>query len=247
LETSVPAGQAFIELGSGASKKTRVLLDQFKNIAAYIPTDISGPFLGEVAKGLRRDYPNLTVDPIVSDFSKPIPLPVKYATTSKTAFFPGSTIGNLPRGDAIELLQRVRQWPEITSFIVGADLIKDTDVLINAYDDSQGITAAFNKNILLRLNREIGATFDVSTFRHDARWNSREARIEMHLVSKIAQTVRIGAEEITFTQGESIHTENSHKYSEESLAEMAAQSGWKVSEFLTNSDKYFAVTVFTPI
>lgn len=246
LKKFVPAGHAFIELGSGASKKTRALLNQFKDLAAYIPTDISGPFLNVVAKGLRSELPDLTVDPIVADFTSHIPIPDKYQSVPKTAFFPGSTIGNLPRQEAIELLSRVRAWPEITSFILGIDLIKDRQILIDAYDDKQGVTAAFNKNLLARLIRETGAVIDLDAFEHEARWNDREARIEMHLVSSKDQIIQIGTEEITFAKGETIHSENSHKYSFESLTDMAAQSGWHVHEFLTDPKSMFAVCVLTP-
>lgn len=247
LEKYVPAGHVFVELGSGASKKTRVLLDQFKDLAAYVPTDISGPFLNQTARGLRAEYPNLAIDPILADFTTPIPIQQKYHAIPKTAFFPGSTIGNLAQKEAIALLARIRDWDGITGFILGLDLIKDTKILVDAYDDKQGVTSAFNKNLLARLNREAGAAFDLNTFKHEARWDAKEARIEMHLVSTVSQIIRIGSEEISFGKGESIHTENSHKYSRESLAEMAQQSGWHVQEFFTDANALFAVSVLTPI
>ncbi|MEY8141548.1 L-histidine N(alpha)-methyltransferase [Falsihalocynthiibacter arcticus] len=246
LEKYVPAASVLVELGSGASRKTRVLLDQFTQLAAYLPTDISGPFLNQVAQQLRHDYPRLIIDPIVADFTSPIPLHAKYVDTAKTAFFPGSTLGNLSRDDAISLLSRIRKWNNVTGFILGVDLVKDTQILLDAYNDAQGITADFNLNLLHRMNREIGAVFDVDKFEHEARWNDVASRIEMYLVSLSDQSVPIGSEEIRFSKGETIHTENSRKYTRESLSEMAALSGWGVSEFLTDADNLFAVAVLTP-
>ncbi len=243
LARYLPPGSALVELGSGASLKTRILLDQSPGLAAYVPLDISAKFLTAAAAVIDNDYPGLPVAPIVGDFLAPITMPERLQGVPKTAFFPGSTIGNLDADTARDLLASVRGWEGITSFILGADLVKDRDVLIAAYDDAAGVTAQFNLNLLRRLNREAGATFAPSRFTHEARWDEAESRIEMHLVSTEAQTVEIGGITIPFAKGESIHTENSHKYTSDSITSLATSAGWSVAEFLTDPDALFAVVV----
>lgn len=242
----ISPGGVLVELGSGASTKTRILLDHFTALSTYVPIDISGDFLLQTARDLTTDYPHLNISPVVGDFMGPVSLPAALADTAKTAFFPGSTIGNLDQTAAIDLLARVRKWSNIHAFIVGIDLVKDTDVLVQAYDDASGVTAAFNLNILHRLNREVGADFDVSQFQHEARWNADESRIEMHLVSQIQQTVMIGTNQINFAAGESIHTENCRKYTTQSFSAIAAKAGWKADSFHTDKDGLFSVCVLVP-
>lgn len=243
LARYVPDGAALIELGSGASTKTHILLGALKKLGVYVPVDVSGEFLLSVADDLDRDYPDLTVAPLVGDFLTDLVLPAATDGIPKVAFFPGSTIGNLEPSEARNLLRRIRGWPGITGFILGVDLVKAPETLIRAYDDRDGVTAGFNKNLLHRMNREIGADFRVEDFTHEARWNGEKSRIEMHLVSLKAQEVRIGQDRFAFAEGESIHTEDSHKYTREAVEDLATKAGWRVAEFLTDPDRNFAVTV----
>ncbi|MEI4264072.1 L-histidine N(alpha)-methyltransferase [Roseovarius sp. D0-M9] len=246
LSTCIPEGAALVELGSGASTKTRVLLDAIRGLRAYVPIDVSGDFLRDVASDLDRAYPGLRVAPLVGDFLGDLDLPTEIRSLPKIAFFPGSTIGNLEPAEALNLLRRVRAWPEVSAFILGLDLVKEPGILKRAYDDSAGVTAAFNHNLLLRLNREAGGTFDVDTFGHEARWNAEFERIEMHLVSKKTQEVSLGGFSIQFSKGESIHTENSHKYNQASIARAAAEAGWAVDVFLTDERRLFGVAILRP-
>lgn len=239
----LPPAAALVELGSGASVKTRILLDGLQGLAAYLPIDISATFVQASARELAAGYPDLIIEPVVADFMADIQLPAAFSTSPKAVFFPGSTLGNVDAGEATSLLKRVRHWDGLEAFIIGIDLVKDPDVLVRAYDDAAGVTAAFNLNILKRLNRELGTGFDLDSFGHEARWNADKARIEMHLVSKIAQTVSIGPNEVVFAAGESIHTENSRKYTRESFGRIAASAGLSVAEFLTDADELFAVAI----
>lgn len=246
LAGHVPEGAALIELGSGASIKTRILLDGLDGLAAYLPVDVSAAFLHETAARLSRLYPDLAIRPIVGDFMAPLDLPQDFGDHPKVGFFPGSTIGNLEPHRAQSLLSAVRHWPGVHAFVVGIDLVKDTGTLIRAYDDAAGVTAAFNLNILERLNREAAAAFDPAKFRHEARWNGDLARIEMHLVSRVDQSVRIGPATAHFRAGDSIHTENSHKYTRTGFASMARLAGWRQASFLTDDQNLFAVAVLLP-
>ena len=246
LAPYIPQGAALVELGSGASTKTRLLLDALPGIAAYVPIDVSADFLQDSAAELDRAYAEIEVVPLAGDFMAPLRLREALDARPKVGFFPGSTIGNLEPAEAADLLRRVRQWRGVSAFVVGMDLVKDRETLIRAYDDSAGVTAAFNRNLLHRLNRDAGADFDPDAFDHEARWNEKEARIEMHLVSRRAQAVRLGPATIAFAAGESIRTENSHKYTHARLAAIASRSGWRVAEFLTDKDEMFAVAVLVP-
>lgn len=241
-----PARTSLVELGSGASTKTRLLLDGVDQIESYIPLDISGEFLQITAAVLEKDFPAISVQPVVADFMEPVEFGVELSEAPKVAFFPGSTLGNLETHNAVKLMSQVRQWPEVKGFLLGVDLAKSVDRLIAAYDDAAGVTAAFNLNVLHRLNREAGGTIDVSDFQHEARWNEREARIEMHLVARRATRFVLDGNEFALQKGESIHTENSHKYTQERLDEMAAQSGWMVSKTFTDNVKDFAVCYLKP-
>lgn len=246
LAAYVPDGAALCELGSGASVKSRLLLDALPRLGAYVPIDISETFLMDAGAGIAADYADLEVLPVAGDFTNDIAFPPCIAAMEKVAFFPGSTLGNLDDAAASTLLQRVRAWSDVQAFIVGVDLVKDADVLVRAYDDSADVTAAFNKNLLDRLNREAGANFDTSQFKHRAVWNDNHERIEMHLVSRIAQQVRLRGKQFSFDEGETIHTENSRKYTPRRLEELAAGTGWRVDEILTDDREYFAVAVMIP-
>lgn len=246
LARYLPAGGALVELGSGASRKTRTLIEAAPHLTAYLPIDISEEFLHSVARDLRERYPALEIVPVVADFTRPLVLPAPYDAMPKAAFFPGSTIGNFLPAEAMVLLRQVRDWQAVEHFIIGVDLVKDTDTLIAAYDDAQGVTAAFNRNILRRINRELRADFDLSGFAHEARWNSAQSRMEMHLVSLSNQIVTIAGDRHSFQAGETIHTENSHKYTKEGFADLAAQTGWRIIDFITDPHELFAVAILTP-
>ncbi|MCE6960690.1 L-histidine N(alpha)-methyltransferase [Cereibacter sphaeroides] len=241
LAAHVPEGAELVELGSGASVKTRLLLDHLTGLSAYVPVDISAEFLARTAGRLSAAYPDLPIHPVVADFT--LPLTLADEGHPRVAFFPGSTIGNLDRDGALALMRSVRRWPGVESFIVGIDLIKDEATLVRAYDDAAGVTAAFNLNLLHRMNREIGADFEPDRFAHLARWNAEDARIEMHLVSRDDQTVRIAGRLFRFAAGETIHTENSHKFSRGSFAAMGREAGWNLRDFLTDGKGMFGIAV----
>jgi dimethylhistidine N-methyltransferase len=242
IQAHVPAGAALVELGSGASVKTRLLLNGLDGLSTYVPIDISEDFLHASAAELATDFPHLDVRPVVADFMQPVPLP-DLGGRPVVGFFPGSTIGNLSPDAARALLLRLGQWSDHHALILGVDLVKAPETLIAAYDDASGVTARFNLNLLRRLNREAGAEFDLDTFRHKAIWNATEARVEMHLQSIEDQSVRIGDHVVEFAAGETIHTENSHKYSVESLSELAQVAGWNLDEILTDAQSLFAVAI----
>jgi dimethylhistidine N-methyltransferase len=246
IAAHVPAGAALVELGSGASVKTRLLLDGLAHLSCYVPVDISERFLLDTAAALNADYPALEVRPVVADFMAPVTLP-DLGGRPVVGFFPGSTLGNLDPAAATALLARLRAWPGHASLILGVDLVKAPGILEAAYDDAQGVTAAFNLNLLERMNREIGADFDLSAFRHRAIWNADAQRVEMHLESLRAQEVRIAGHPIGFAAGETIHTENSHKFTPQSLDTMATAAGWRVALMLTDPQDMFAVTVLEPV
>jgi dimethylhistidine N-methyltransferase len=220
-----------VEFGSGASEKTRILLDAAPNLAAYVPIDISPAALEEAARGISADYPRLEVAPVVGDFLNLPALP-ELGRGRRIGFFPGSTIGNLDSDAAVGLLRTARErLGDGALFILGVDLVKDPASLVAAYDDAEGETAAFNKNLLVRANRELGADFDLDAFEHLAVWNPQESRMEMHLRSTLDQRVRIGDETVDFMAGETIHTESSRKYREESVRVLAEAAGWTVGLF----------------
>ena len=238
------AKASLVEYGAGASTKTRLLLNAAQDLAAYMPIDVSESFLLQTAEQLQQDYPNLTVLPIVGDFLSVLDLPAK--TGRRIGFFPGSTIGNLSDRDIQIFLTHARTTlgPDAL-FILGFDRVKPLSVLIPAYDDAQGVTAAFNLNLLRRINRELGASFDLQTFRHEARWNEGESRVEMHLVSEQAQSIGIGSEIIDFVEGETIHTENSRKFTPEQMEGLCAQAGWQVTKHYSDAQDLFSIVTLT--
>ncbi len=242
----VPPGGALVEFGSGASVKTRLLLENGPHIGTYVPIDISGPFLQETAADLRRRYPSLSVAPVVGDFLHPVHMPRALSEVPKVGFFPGSTIGNITPEAARLLLSRARAWPHVDAFILGVDLVKEPAILVPAYDDPAGVTARFISNILVRLNRELGATFDLSAFDYQARWNADAARIEMSLVSTKAQTAVLGGHDIAFAAGEPIAVSMSRKFTSQSLQQLAQDSGWALDALITDPDALFAVAVLRP-
>jgi dimethylhistidine N-methyltransferase len=241
-----PKGAALIEFGSGSSTKTRIVLSEAKTLAAYVPVDISAEFLHQQVEGLRQEYPNVAMLPVAADISKPFRLPDSAEMLPRAGFFPGSTIGNFEPHEAAAFLRHAgRILGRGATFIVGVDLVKDPQILQKAYNDSQGVTARFNLNLLARINRELGAKFDLAAFEHHAFFNRERSRIEMHLASLKRQRVKVCGECIDFRAGETIHTENSYKYSLESFGALARGAGWSPVAVWTDADNYFSVHALT--
>lgn len=210
-------------------------------IRAYVPIDVARIALSRMRERLARTLPRLTVHPVIADFMDPVTLPTPVSAMPRVGFFPGSTIGNLDPAEAGRFLRLVRAaLGENAYFLVGLDLRKDPSILLPAYNDAAGVTAAFNRNMLVRLNREAGADFNPGAFAHKAVWNDAQSRIEMHLISRSAQTVHIGGHRIDFMRGESIHTENSYKYAPERFQAIAQDAGWQVRQMWTDPQRYFA-------
>ncbi|MDZ4380147.1 MAG: L-histidine N(alpha)-methyltransferase [Parvibaculum sp.] len=233
-----------VEFGSGAGTKIRLLLTALDRPAAYLPVDISREHLIAANADLARSFHDLSIAPVCADYTEPFALPelagIRYRTTA--GFFPGSTIGNFTRAEAVGFLSSARRLLGAGAvMIVGVDLVKDIDVLQAAYDDEAGVTAEFNLNLLRRINRELAGTFDLSHFRHEARWNAELERIEMHLVSLRDQEVTVGTRRFRFRDGETIHTENSHKYRLDGFRELARQAGYEPIEVWTDEKKFFSV------
>jgi dimethylhistidine N-methyltransferase len=238
----IPAGGILVEFGSGSSLKTEILLEGLPQIATYVPIDVSPSALDGAKSRLAARFPGLDVRPIVADFSRPLEFPDDLNQRHKTGFFPGSTIGNLTPADAIGLLDAFRRnLSPGGHLIVGADLKKDARTLVLAYDDAAGVTAAFNLNLLMRINRELDGSFDLDAFEHEAVYNPREGRIEMHLVSLRDQTVWIRDRHFRFKAGESIHTENSYKYSIDQFQALARSAGWRPERVWTDGARLFSV------
>jgi len=237
----IPDGAALIEFGAGATTKVRLLL-QSCAFKTYVPVDISGDFLNGQAAALREDFPDLAVHPVVADFTTSFALPEAIKEMPKVGFFPGSTIGNFEPYEACRFLRSAREiLGPGALMIVGADLEKNERMLHDAYNDAAGVTARFNLNLLVRINRELGGNFDISAFTHRAIYNREQHRIEMHLVSRKPQSVRLLGTSFAFRAGESIHTESSYKYSIERFGALARGSGWKVKQTWTDAEKLFSV------
>jgi dimethylhistidine N-methyltransferase len=237
----IPKGAALIEFGAGATTKVRLLLENCA-ISAYVPVDISGDFLHGQANALRRDFPGLAVYPVAADFTAPFALPDAVAAMPKVGFFPGSTLGNFEPHEACAFLRSAREiLGKGAQMIIGVDLEKDERVLYDAYNDAAGVTARFNLNVLVRINRELGGNFDLSAFTHRAIYNRERHRIEMHLISKKSQSVRLLGTSFTFRAGESIHTESSYKYSLDRFAALARGSGWTPRASWTDKAGMFSV------
>ncbi|HEY6257973.1 MAG TPA: L-histidine N(alpha)-methyltransferase [Xanthobacteraceae bacterium] len=238
----LPPKTALIEFGSGSTRKARLMLDAAPAVAAYVPVDISAQWLAEEATRLRRDYPRLAVLPVVADFTQHFRLPAALAALPRAGFFPGSTIGNFEPHQATAFLHNAaRILGDDAILIVGIDLVKDIATLTAAYNDAAGVTAAFNLNLLARINRELGADFDLTAFSHQAFYNRERARIEMHLASRRDQRVEICGRMIAFRECETIHTENSYKYTVESFGALAHRAGWTPVSTWTDANGYFSV------
>lgn len=222
-----PPGCALIEFGSGSSRKARILLRAAATVQAYVPVDISGDFLAQDLADLKRDLPHLVLHPLVEDFTRPFALPRQLAALKRVGFFPGSTIGNFDPQDAVHFLRHLGAVLGPGSLlVVGFDLVKDEQTLTRAYNDAEGVTAAFNLNLLARINRELGADFDLTAFTHEAFFNRAASRMEMHLLSRRRQSAVVRGVRFDFRAGETIHTENSYKYTVESFTALGRGGAW---------------------
>ena len=233
LERVMPAAaaeitpkSAVVEFGAGSATKTPILLEAIRP-AAYVPVDISGDYLNESAAALSDRFPDLQVLPVTADFTKPFALPAAVGHLPKLGFFPGSTIGNFVPRSATDLLRQFRDMLGTGArLLIGMDRVKPVERLLAAYDDSAGVTAAFNLNLLTRINRELDADIPIDAFRHEARWNDILSRIEMHLVAARDVRFRIEGRVFRFAAGSTIHTENSHKYGRRGARVLLLAGGW---------------------
>jgi dimethylhistidine N-methyltransferase len=241
IKASLPKHAALVEFGAGATTKVRLLLNQCE-FAAYVPVDISGDFLNGQADALRGDFPALNVYPVVADFTAPFALPEAVKAMPKVGFFPGSTLGNFEPHEACAFLRSARDILGAgAQMLIGIDLEKEERRLYAAYNDAAGVTARFNLNMLVRINSELGGNFDLSSFTHRAIYNRERHRVEMHLISRVQQTVRILGRSFTFRAGESIHTESSYKYSLDRFTALARGSGWTPRALWTDAENLFSV------
>lgn len=246
IAETLGADVLLVEYGAGASTKTRILLDSLETPAAYVPVDVSEGFLLQTAATLRQEYPDLDVFPIVGNFMADLDLPAGLKGLP-VGFFPGSTLGNLSDLEIAQFMRSARGLlGEKGQFLIGVDLRKSPSVLVPAYDDAAGVTAAFNLNLLTRINRDLGANFDIEAFQHRSIWNDEASRIEMHLVSQCAQSVKIGSDSFDFGNGETIHTENSRKFDLEQLLKQFQATGWSLRAQWQDDRNYFAVLLLSP-
>jgi dimethylhistidine N-methyltransferase len=236
-------GQAVVEFGSGASVKTRILLAAARP-SAYVPIDISGEFLRDSAASLAEDFPGLPVHPIEADFTRAIRLPEELDPLPKLGFFPGSTIGNMIPATGVDLLRAMRRTLGTGAWLfIGFDRVKDPAELLSAYDDGAGVTAEFDLNLLVRINRELDGDIPVEAFRHRAVWNERLSRIEMHLEAARDVAFEVAGTPFSMAAGETIHTENSHKYGERDARLLLLAGGWTPVEEWTDEEGRFALVL----
>ena len=233
-----------VEIGSGSSKKTGVLLRALLTPRQYVPIDIAGDFLEAAAERMRGEHPGLDIAPVHGDYTQPIKLPAVHGAQGNLAFFPGSTLGNFEPDDAIAFLKRIAGMVGAGGrLLLGVDLRKDPTRLHAAYNDALGLTAQFNLNVLARINKEVGADFDLARFRHYAFYEPVHGRIEMHLVSLADQTVTVAGQTVGFTLGETIRTEYSYKYTAEGIGELAQAAGMKVERLWRDAESLFSVSL----
>jgi L-histidine N-alpha-methyltransferase len=243
----LPEGTTLVEYGASDETKAEMLLRQLARSGAhvfrtYIPIDVAAPALAAMRDRLASHHPGLTVAPVTADFMRPIVLPARRGEAAVMGFFPGSTIGNLEPDAAVAFLSRARSTlGSGARFLLGFDTCRDPARLLPAYDDPKGITARFNLNLLSRLNREAGASFDPEAFAHRTIWNAAESRIEMHLVSRAAQTVTVADKSVRFEANETIHTENSYKYAPDRMRAMTASAGWSMARTWSDSNGLFSI------
>ncbi len=237
----IGADAEIVEFGAGSLRKVRLLLDAMGAPRGYTPLDISGDYLLEVTRALAADYPALALRPLVADFTLPMAIPALPGAARRAGFFPGSTIGNFEPDAAMALLRRMRAVLNGGGLLIGVDLVKDPARLHAAYNDDAGITAAFNRNLLVRANRDLGADFDLPSFAHYAPYNAASHSIEMYLVSLKRQSVRLMGRRFDFAEGEPVHTEDSHKYTVEGFREMAARAGFRPRAVWCDEERLFSI------
>ena len=238
----VGSGRILVEFGSGSSRKTSLLLGALDRVPAYIPIDIAAESLKEAATWLSGQHAGLTILPLIADFTTTRALPPVARSKRRLGFFSGSTIGNLSHAEAASFLANAaRLLGRESAFLLGVDLKKPVSILVPAYNDGRGVTAAFNLNLLGRINRELGGNFDLSRFAHEAVYNEAQGRIEMYLVSLADQGARMLGREFAFAKGERIHTENAHKYTVKEFQGLARAAGWTPAKAWTDSDRLFSL------
>lgn len=243
LAAAIGPGRAVVEFGAGSARKTPHLLRAI-DPAAYVPIDISGDFLGDSSAALAAAFPGLPVLPLVGDFTRDLALPARIAAMPRLGFFPGSTIGNMEPPAAVDLLRAMRRLLGANAtLLIGMDRIKAPDRLIAAYDDAAGVTAAFNRNLLARINRELDGDIPLDAFRHRAVWNDAKARIEMHLEAVRPLRFRVAGQDFAMAAGETIHTESSHKYGPRDGAMLLRAGGWEPVEAWTDAEGLFALVL----
>ncbi len=234
-------GEAVIEFGSGSSAKTPILLRAVRP-AAYVPVDTSGDFLRDSAAALQAEFPDLPIHPVEADFTRQFDLPAETATAPRLGFFPGSTIGNFVARSAVDLLRAMKETlGEGSRLVIGMDRIKEVDVLLRAYDDAAGVTAAFNLNLLHRINAELEGDVPVDAFRHRAIWNDEMSRIEMHLEARRDIAFTVSGARFAMRAGATIHTENSHKYGHRDSRLLLRAAGWGVIGEWTDEKSWFSI------
>jgi dimethylhistidine N-methyltransferase len=228
-----------VEFGAGAARKVRLLLSALDRPSRFVPVDLSGEYLLDAVSTLQAERPGLEVWPVIADFTRAVELPLPLG--QRVGFFPGSSIGNFEPAQAIELLQRFAEMLSGGWLIVGVDLVKEPQILHAAYNDRAGVTAAFNLNLWARANRESGADFALANWSHSAFYNAPQRRIEMHLVSRCAQRVSVAGQGFDFAEGDSVHTENSYKYSVPEFQGLASAAGWEPRFAWTDRERWFSI------
>ena len=249
----LPENLSIIEPGCGSGKKVAYLLAHMANVKTFVPFEISEEMLSYSLAHLSPLFPDLAISPLLGDFThsqmvKQLTKDTALDSQTNLVYFPGSTLGNFAPVKAIEIMNNFHRLCGVNGYVlIGVDLVKERQVLLNAYNDKAGITAAFNKNLLQRINNELNGTFNIDNFSHESRFNEQHSRIEMHLVSNCNQSVIINDQQIDFIEGESIHTENSHKYTLESFKQLAAQANLKLEQTWRDDSNYFALCLLRPL
>ena len=249
----LPENLSIIEPGCGSGKKVAYLLAHMANVKTFVPFEISEEMLSYSLAHLSPLFPDLAISPLLGDFThsqmvKQLTKDTALDSQTNLVYFPGSTLGNFAPVKAIEIMNNFHRLCGLNGYVlIGIDLVKERQVLLNAYNDKAGVTAAFNKNLLQRINNELNGTFNLDNFSHESRFNEQHSRIEMHLVSNCNQSVVINDQQIDFIEGESIHTENSHKYTLESFKQLAAQANLKLEQTWQDDSNYFALCLLRPL
>ncbi len=249
----LPENLSIIEPGCGSGKKVAYLLAHMANVKTFVPFEISEEMLSYSLAHLSPLFPDLAISPLLGDFThsqmvKQLTKDTALDSQTNLVYFPGSTLGNFAPVKAIEIMNNFHRLCGVNGYVlIGVDLVKERQVLLDAYNDKAGVTAAFNKNLLQRINNELSGTFNLDNFSHESRFNEQHSRIEMHLVSNCNQSVIINDQQIDFIEGESIHTENSHKYTLESFKQLAAQANLKLEQTWQDDSNYFALCLLRPL